>query len=165
MGSSEGMHGLLHTSHWPEPRRFLKFVAVGGCGFVINAVLLKVLADSYHWNPAFANLAGAGAAIFSTFNLNNLWTFQKEKTRGAVAYFEKLLEFYGASAFGVIVIQTGAILLGTRLVGDSVIHLAGFGMHSYLLYFVVGTCLMAAWNFSVYSRIIWRKSQTAPPVT
>src|SRR3972149_5915822 len=58
-------------------RRFAKFLAVGGVGFIINAVALRVGVENLKWAPAPANLAGAALAIFSNFNGNNLWTFRE----------------------------------------------------------------------------------------
>lgn len=127
--------------------KFGKFLVVGGLGFIINAVVLRVLVESYHWNPSYANLAGAGLAIFSNFNLNNLWTFRHQKIRGVGTYFWKMLHFYATSAFGVIFIQTGTIFLGDHL----------FGTKYYFIYFILGTGLLLIWNFTIYNRFIWKE--------
>jgi len=58
---------------------FGKFLVVGGTGFVIQAVLLRVLVEGFTVNPTVANLLGAVAAIFSNFNLNNIWTLKQKK--------------------------------------------------------------------------------------
>jgi dolichol-phosphate mannosyltransferase len=127
---------------------FGKFLVVGGIGFILNAVLLVMLHDWFRLPATFANLAGAAVAIFSNFNLNNLWTFRKRKISGVGQYVGKLIQFYGTSAFGVIVIQTGTIWLGVHIFGDQY----------YFISFLVGTALLLAWNYTMYSRVIWKKT-------
>lgn len=126
---------------------FGKFLVVGGFGFIINAGLLVVFREWFGFSPTIANLIGAAAAIFSNFNLNNLWTFKKEKITTVGMYVSKLIQFYGTSLIGVIVIQTGTIALGVKLFGD----------RQYFLYFLLGTALLLIWNYTVYSKIIWKK--------
>jgi len=82
-----------------------KFLVVGGFGFVLNAVVLRLGVEYLHWNPSVANLVGAALAIFSNFNFNNLWTFSHSRAKGVGQYFLKLIQFYATSAFGVILIQ------------------------------------------------------------
>jgi dolichol-phosphate mannosyltransferase len=127
--------------------KFGKFLVVGGTGFVINYVLLRVLSDIYHWDHSLANLTGAAVAIFSNYNFNNFWTFKEGKITGISSYIIKLIQFYLTSAFGVIFIQTGTIFLGDRFIGEKY----------YQLYFIIGTFLLLIWNFTIYNKIIWRK--------
>jgi len=129
--------------------KFGKFLAVGGLGFVINAVVLRVLVEGFNFAPVPANLIGAACAIFSNFNFNNLWTFGERKANTIISYFSKLIQFYATSAFGVIFIQTGTIFLGDTFIGRQY----------YFIYFLVGTGILLTWNFTMYSVVIWRKSR------
>lgn len=126
---------------------FGKFLVVGGTGFIINAVILRVLVESFNWAPSPANLAGASVAMFSNYNFNNLWTFRQSRINTFGRYLWKMLHFYGTSSFGVIFIQTGTIFLGDKLIGRQY----------YFLYFLLGTFFLLIWNFTMYSRVIWRK--------
>jgi dolichol-phosphate mannosyltransferase len=126
---------------------FGKFLVVGGTGFVLQAVILRVLVGFLKFDPTIANLTGAVVAIFSNYNLNNYWTFKTEKINGIRQYLWKLLNFYATSAIGVIIIQTGIIFLGDTL----------FGKKYYFLYFIFGTAVLLIYNFTVYRLIIWRK--------
>ena len=126
---------------------FGKFLVVGGTGFVIQAVILKILVDGFNINPSISNLLGAVFAIFSNYNLNNFWTFKTEQVKGFGQYLWKLLNFYATSAIGVILIQTGIIFLGDTFIGRKY----------YFLYFIVGTGFLLIYNFTVYRLIIWRK--------
>ncbi len=129
--------------------KFGKFLVVGGFGFVINTVALRLLVEKAHFAPESANLVGAAIAIFSNFNLNNLWTFKDTKFASITMYLLKLVQFYATSAFGVIVIQTGTIALGDKL----------FGKQLYFLYYIFGTGLLLIWNFTIYNLVIWKKPQ------
>lgn len=126
---------------------FGKFLVVGGTGFIIQAVILKILADGFRIDPSIASLTGAVAAIFSNYNLNNFWTFRTEGVKSVGQYIWKLLNFYATSAIGVIFIQTAIIFLGVQLIGRKY----------YFLYFIVGTAILLVYNFTVYRLIIWRK--------
>ncbi|MCL4418771.1 glycosyltransferase [Patescibacteria group bacterium] len=127
--------------------KFGKFLVVGGIGFIINAAALRILVESFKWNPSLANLVGAALAIFSNYNFNNLWTFGESKFTSLGSYFLKMLQFYVTSAFGVIFIQTGTIFLGDNLIGRKF----------YFIYFIIGTGILLVWNFTIYNKIIWRK--------
>ncbi len=126
---------------------FGKFLVVGGIGFILQAVILRVLVEWFNINPSISNLLGAVVAIFSNYNLNNLWTFRTEQFKGFGQYLWKMLNFYATSAIGVIFIQTGIIFLGDNLIGRKY----------YFLYFIFGTGVLLIYNFTVYRFIIWRK--------
>lgn len=131
---------LLHGS-------FGKFLVVGGIGFFLQAIILRVLVENFHFVPAIASLIGAVVAVFSNYNLNNLWTFKNERVKTITQYIWKMLNFYATSAFGVIIIQSGIIYLGDII----------FGRQYYFFYFIFGTGILLIYNFSVYRLIIWRK--------
>jgi dolichol-phosphate mannosyltransferase len=157
MGKSKipGIQTIIQTLYFVITARikelvfgsFGKFLVVGGTGFVLQAVILRVLVGFFKFDPTIANLTGAVVAIFSNYNLNNYWTFKTEKINGIGQYLWKLLNFYATSAIGVIIIQTGIIFLGDTL----------FGKKFYFLYFIFGTGVLLIYNFTVYRLIIWRK--------
>jgi dolichol-phosphate mannosyltransferase len=126
---------------------FGKFLVVGGTGFIIQAIILRILAEGFKVDPSIASMTGAVAAIFSNYNLNNFWTFKEERVKSIGQYIWKLLNFYATSAIGVIFIQTGIIFLGDQI----------FGKKYYFLYFIIGTAILLVYNFTVYRLIIWRK--------
>lgn len=130
-----------------DSKKFVKFLIVGGVGFILNAIVLEILVKYGNWHPASANLVGAALAIFSNYNFNNLWTFKDQKSTTVTSYLKRLIGFYASSSFGVIFIQTGTIFLGTHFIGEEY----------YFLYFIFGTGLLLIWNFTMYSKFIWRK--------
>jgi dolichol-phosphate mannosyltransferase len=126
---------------------FGKFLVVGGFGFLINATLYEVLVRSTHLPLSLANIFAAQFAIFSNYNLNNLWTFRARRSTDSGSYFVKLLQFFATSNIGVIFIQSGVIQLGDWLYGEQY----------YRIYFIIGTAFLLVWNFTFYSKVIWRK--------
>lgn len=135
---------IIEVMHGP----FGKFVIVGGFGFILNAIILRILVDGFGWVPYVANLIGAVVAIFSNYNLNNFWSFRHHKAHNFYHYIYKMFQFYLTSAFGVTVIQTGTIFFGTHYITHE---------RDYFYYFLLGTAFLVFWNFTIYSRIIWRK--------
>ncbi len=129
--------------------KFGKFLTVGGVGFIINAVVLRILVEGFSWHPASANLIGGVLAIFSNYNFNNIWTFRDRKAQNISSYFLKLIGFYLSSGLGVVVIQTGTIFVLTYL----------FGKENYFIYFLIGTFFLLIWNFTMYSKVIWQRKK------
>lgn len=129
---------------------FGKFLVVGGTGFLINALILLFLREGFDWAPYYANLVGAVFAVFSNYNLNNMWTFSHRKHTSTARYIWKMLQFYITSAFGVIAIQTGTIYFGVHYITNE---------HDYFYYFLIGTAFLMLWNFTIYSKLIWRKKK------
>ncbi|MDP3940823.1 MAG: glycosyltransferase [bacterium] len=131
---------VLHSS-------FPKFLIVGGFGFFINAFLYDQLVRNTHLPIALANVVAAQFAIFSNYNFNNVWTFKAHKANSVLAYFSKMLQFFATSNIGVILIQSGTIQIGDMLYGEQY----------YRIYFLIGTFFLLIWNFTVYSKVIWKK--------
>ncbi|HEY6058011.1 MAG TPA: glycosyltransferase, partial [Candidatus Limnocylindrales bacterium] len=127
---------------------FRRFLVVGGIGFVLQALILRLLVESVRVDPTVANLGAATAAVFSNFNFNNVWTFGSDRIRGIGPYLHKLLSFYATSAVGVLVLQTGTIFVGDAVLGRPV----------YFASFVAGTALLLAYNFSMYRLVIWPRA-------
>lgn len=128
---------------------FGKFLVVGGTGFIINLVLYSLLVHSTSIKLAFANQIAAQFAIFSNFNLNNLWTFKASRAKSKSSYLLKLGQFLLTSNIGVIIFQGGVIHFGEEMYGRK------FPLP--FVYFVIGTGFLLVYNFSIYRFFIWRK--------
>ncbi|MFZ5845246.1 MAG: GtrA family protein, partial [Patescibacteria group bacterium] len=127
---------------WQGP--FWKFCVVGTIGFVINTLVLEVLV-ALGFHPAAGSALGAEMAIISNFILNNAWTFGERKVTGN-RMIPKFLQF-NATSVGAIVIQAGTVWLGTLI----------FGVTLYRWYYILGVGLGLIWNYTMYSKVIWRK--------
>lgn len=161
-----------------ELKRFIKFLFVGGTGFIVQILLqegtyhlgiatfLAVIA--YPLVHAFTHsthvvaltngiAAGIGAegAILSNFTLNNLWTF---KDRAHKSFFHTLGRglTFNITSFGAVIIQSIAIFLGVFLFGE---NLTIFSYHvptRVLILFPTIIFLVVPVNYLVYNKIIWK---------
>lgn len=129
--------------------KFGKFLAVGSVGFTLNALVLRLLVERFDWHPASANLIAGVFAIFSNYNFNNLWTFKDRRGKGIFSYVLRLLGFYLSSGTGVVLVQTGTIFILTYF----------FGKDNYFYYFLIGTFFLLIWNFTMYSKVIWKRKK------
>ncbi len=127
--------------------KFGKFLVVGGIGFIINAFLFAFFINNTKLSLFFSNIIAAQFAIFSNYNLNNLWTFKERKAAESRSYLWRMLQFFLTSNIGVWLIQSGTIKVGELIYGRKYPY----------VYFIVGTGLLLIWNFTVYSKIIWKK--------
>lgn len=128
---------------------FGKFLIVGGIGFFLQLFVYRLLINST-LPLGVSNQLSAQLAIFSNYNLNNLWTFKKEKSSSPVSYLKKMAAFFATSNTGVFFIQSGLIQLGEILFGRE------FPLP--YVYFVLATGVLLIYNFTMYRFVIWRKN-------
>lgn len=156
--------------------RLLKFVIVGGIGFLVNFVFYRLFVALGLWdtlrmalpdqgagntffsNESLAVILGAEMAIISNYTLNNLWTFKDRQISGA-KHIAKFLQF-NLGSVGSVVIQYVTMQVAVATFGIfTVLSLLGFDITSDNFYLVLGVLLGMVWNFTVYSKIIWRKKK------
>lgn len=123
---------------------FFKFCVVGTLGFIINTVILELLVF-LGVHPAIGSVTGAECAIISNFLFNNAWTFHERRVEGAKKW-KKFLQFNGTS-IGAIAMQGVTVGMGSYL----------FGVDGYRLYYVIGVGIGLIWNYTMYSKVIWKK--------
>src|SRR3989304_705417 len=128
---------------------FGKFLVVGGIGFFLQLIVYRILISSTSLPLGVSNQISAQLAIFSNYNLNNLWTFRKEKSKNTSTYFVKMLGFFATSNTGVLIIQSGLIQLGEIFFGRE------FPLP--YVYFVLATGVLLVYNFTMYRFVIWRR--------
>lgn len=130
-----------------DSEKFIKFLVVGGTGFILNLIVYNTLATSSTIPLWVANTFGAELAIFSNYNFNNFWTFKENRAKSIVQYFTKMISFFMTSNIGVFIFQNGLIQLGETF----------YGRKYHLIYFLIGTAMLLVWNFTIYKKIIWKK--------
>lgn len=157
-------------------QRLFKFVVVGGIGFLVNFIFYRVFVSLGIWdavkallpgggegntlfsNESLAVVLGAEMAIVSNYTLNNIWTFRDRQISGA-KHIAKFLQF-NLGSVGSVVIQYLTMQLAVASLGIfTVIRLLGFDITSDNFYLVAGVLLGMIWNFTVYSKVIWRKKK------
>jgi putative flippase GtrA len=55
--------------------RFLRFIATGGIGFLVDAGMLSLLIRSSELGPVYARLISFPVALLVTWRINRAWTF------------------------------------------------------------------------------------------
>ncbi len=124
--------------------QFMRFAVVGAIGFAINTLVLELFVYN-HLHPALGSAMGAELAIISNFIFNNRWTFGDRKVAGLKAV-PKFFQF-NLTSLGALVIQTASVWIGTHLFGHSV----------YFAFYIVGVGIGLIWNYTMYSKVIWKK--------
>lgn len=141
----------IFTERLHELSRFFKFLAVGGTGLAIQTLFYWALGFGFALaSPAVATIVGGQFAILSNYLLNNVWTFGDRKISKFTTHFSKLLQFYLTSNVAVLFLQGGTVRLGEALVGTESVLIHGF--------FALGILLTLVFNFTVYNKVIWKKS-------
>lgn len=158
--------------------RLVKFVVVGGIGFVVNLVFYHLFKLANLWtnlsavlgmssqgswasaalsDEGLAVVLGAEVAIISNYLWNNLWTFRDRQIVGLKSHLNKFWQF-NVGSVGSVVIQYITMQVAVRFFGIfTLLTLLGFQITSDNLYLIVGVLLGMIWNFTVYSKVIWRK--------
>jgi dolichol-phosphate mannosyltransferase len=132
-----------------DKQKFIKFGMVGGIGFVVNFLFLRLfrgmgLTETLSW--AFST----ELAIINNYIFNNIWTFKDQEIKGFKQTVFKFLQF-NLTSVGAIIIQSIAGPIGVRLVGVQ---------YDALVLALVVLFLVLPYNFTMYNLIIWRKKKT-----
>lgn len=129
-----------------DSQKFLKFCVVGFIGLFTDAGLANIFRITI-LSSRHAPLASGLIAMMVTFLLNNFWSFGENKIEGPVKKIISLV-IYCISSY--VPIWFRAVM-----VGFAVSH---FG-NTFLVFniaFFIGIIIGLIWNFTVYSKIIWR---------
>ncbi len=139
-----------------NPPRFLKFLIVGGVGFVVQFISFRIFRN-LGIRPSFATALSAEIAIGSNFILNNLWTFAERQITTLKNIIFKFLQF-NFTSMGSLLIQAGISEAGTRLFGIKLLtQISQFNLFSDDIYLMVGILIGLIWNYTMYNLVIWRK--------
>lgn len=128
-----------------DKQKFIKFAIVGGVGFIINFIALRLF-RSIFGVEVIAWALSTELAILSNFTFNNIWTFRSEKIEGISKLFSKFLQFNLTSA-GALIIQSIAGPIGVSIVGAK---------YDFLVLGFVVAFMVLPYNYFMYNRFIWR---------
>jgi dolichol-phosphate mannosyltransferase len=129
-----------------ENKSFFKFLIVGLIGLSIDTSLFNLLRISL-LNSNIAALTSGLIAMIATFLLNNYWSFNERKLEGANRKLVSLAVYIVSSSIPIYV-RSKIVYFANKLYGDTFII-------SNLAFFV-GIILGLIWNFTVYSKLIWK---------
>jgi dolichol-phosphate mannosyltransferase len=128
-------------------KNFIKFIMVGFGGLFVDATLFNII--SLTLEPYYSAIFSGFVAMLFTFLLNNFFSFrerQKNKTSELLVFFLA----YALSSLVPIIARGYIIYLFVYEFGDTLIirNVA----------FFIGIFLGLIWNYTVYSKIIWKKN-------
>ncbi len=129
--------------------RFVKFLAVGASGVVVNVGVLWLQTRQVALRSG-SQLSGPSAiaiecAILSNFTLNDLFTFRDRRTKGWRSFVIRLLKFNAVSIPGAA-INIGILVLLTSV----------FGTDFYMLFNLCGIAVAMLWNYLMNTWWTWK---------
>ncbi|MFC1700091.1 glycosyltransferase [Patescibacteria group bacterium] len=129
-----------------KTQRFLKFCVVGFTGLFVDSGLFNLFRVTV-FSSKVSSLVSGFIAMITTFLLNNFWSFKENKLEGAGKK---------ASSFVVYIISSYVpILFRSWLIKFSIDRFGDTFIVSNAAFFI-GIVIGLIWNFTVYSRIIWK---------
>lgn len=141
--------------------RFGKFGAVGVLNTAIDFGIYNLLSGVLKFTLVQSNLVSTTVAMLFSFTANKQLVFKP----GQGSVVRQGLLFFAVTAFGLYVLQTGAIKLLTEIwltplaLGLSVAHFIGISGHDQFLIKngakVVATALSLTWNYVMYKKVVF----------
>ena len=89
---------------------FLRFCAVGGVGFLVDASVLEVAVHVFGTDPIRGRLLSFSVAVLATFELNRRWAFRSRAARPYLAAFASYLGVQGLGFACNILVYTALYL-------------------------------------------------------
>jgi dolichol-phosphate mannosyltransferase len=129
-----------------ESKSFLRFLVVGIAGLFTDMGLFNILRLGL-LTSRYASAFSGFIAIFVTYTLNNNWSFSERKISTLSKTLKSLVIYYIFSYIPVV-FRSWLIGFSVRIFGDSFLVANSA--------FFVGVVVGLVWNFTVYSKIIWR---------
>src|ERR1035437_9578837 len=78
----------------------MRFIFVGGMGFVVNFLMLAFLFDILNLPILPSQIVGAETALLATFLGNNFWAFVGHHH---IPIRKKLIKFHGTAGIGLLI--------------------------------------------------------------
>ena len=181
-GLAEAIRRLAYRLHLPTT--VIKFLIVGGIGFLINQFFLFLLYDTtvFGFLPAkgsdanlvlfehtdirllIASVIAVEIAIVAQFNFHDRWTFRHRKRDGNV--FKRFFKFNISSIVSPIIIVVTVNVL-TPMLRDGTDDQSTIGVLAPYIASTVGVLLGFIWNWTFTSVVIWptkrgAKSEVSP---
>ena len=126
---------------------FIKFVIVGGAGFILDFGISYILIHPAHFPLWLATVISTESAIISNFLFNNYWSFAHKK----LEHHPKTMLFnflkFNLVSSGSIIIQTLGIVILSRIFSPDLWFVYKF----FIIIFVV-----IPYSYILYNKIIWK---------
>jgi len=131
-----------------ESKSFFKFVVVGFTGLFVDSGTFSILRDNV-FSPEVSSAISGLVGMITTFTFNNIWSFKDRKIT-SFTHKVKSLVVYFIFSYIPIVFRSWLIKYAVSRFG------AGIAVE-YTAFFI-GILVGLVWNYTVYSRLIWKKT-------
>lgn len=145
---------VVLTIRYKENKSFFRFVAVGFAGLFTDLTLFNIFSIGFKsifttvaLAYKYASLSSGFLAMMVTYTLNNIWSFGHNKKTDLLDNIKSFVLF-SVSSYIPIVVRSYLIKFGTIYIADT------FIVRNTM--FFIGIAIGLVWNFTVYSRIIWK---------
>ena len=143
---------VVFALRFKESASFFKFLIVGIAGMVVDLTFSNLLRIS-EIAPNIAATIAAALAMLTTFTLNNIWSFNKNKIVGYTKVMKKFIPY--------ALLSTVPIVVRFFLVGFMV---GAFGntliIYNLALFIAIGLGIL--WNYFSYKKFIWADKKEDP---
>lgn len=141
-----------------EKKRFVKFLFVGGTGFIVQFITTYVSIRLFGLEQMqfIATLLGAETAIISNFLLNNVWTFKDTKHVKEKGSFLRRLFKFNFTSIASIGMQALMTFVAVSLWGPRVEIFGHYILTSLVILFPTILFVVLPFNYFVYNKIIWK---------
>lgn len=132
-----------------DSQNFIKFFVVGLLGLFTDTGLftvLRLMLLPSNYSSAISGLV----AMTVTYIFNNAWSFKERKITSAKQTLKSIALYYVMSYIPIL-FRSGLIAVAETQFGKG-------GLVAYTAFFI-GVVIGLVWNFTVYSRIIWRRKR------
>ena len=127
-----------------ELARFIKFIAVGLSGVLVNLGAYWLFTRALGLNNYVSVAFSFEASVVSNFLLNNFFTFRDRRGQGALTLFIRFIKF-NIISLGGFLIQEGSLWLFNGVLGIHDVVAVG-----------IGIIIATLWNFFLNSWFTWK---------
>lgn len=130
---------------------FIRYVLVGGSGFVIDFSILYILFTRMGIAIYISQAISAELAIINNFIWNNYWSFSHKKIEhNSFAAFKSFGKF-NAVALGSLIMQVVAVTLFERYFGETYVYV-------FKAFFLL--LIIMPYSYILYNRVIWKSKKS-----
>ncbi len=151
------------TTRIRELQRLIKFLVVGGTGFIVQLITQEVFAryifsgiSSEPVRDGLSAAIGAEAAIINNFLFNNFWTFSDTRELPQSSHFLVKFAKFNISTLGAVLIQFASVFIFVHILGDTV-TIFGLTLHTrVVVLFPTIIFIVIPLNYFTYNRVVWK---------
>lgn len=145
----------IFTARFKELERFLKFLIVGGTGFLVQ-IIAQEGSVALGITHAIAVANGAEGAILSNFFINNFWTFKDTRHLKQTSNFVVRLIKFNIASLASILVQVIAVWLGEKILTPKINLFSHPLPTRIIILFPTIIFIVIPMNYIIYNKLIWK---------